>query len=304
VNSFIGITDSNWYELLRQQPDIDEANFWQPGGTRRFKALEPGELFLFKLHSPRDFIVGGGFFAHSSLMPISLAWSAFGRSNGATSLVEMRERTLHYRRTEAHNREDFTIGCILLTQPFFLPENRWVPVPEDWKQNIVQGRGYDLSIEPGATLYRRLQHAVQELQVLESDRPRFGQETIIRPRLGQGTFRLLVTDAYERRCAVTGERVLPVLEAAHVRPYAEGGEHRIDNGLLLRSDLHTLFDAGYLTITPDQRILVSRRLKENFENGREYYALSGQLVRPPARGHEAVSIENIRWHNENRYWGA
>ena len=301
MNSYIGITDSGWFDLLRRQSDLDEVNFWQPGGTRKFQALSPGDLFLFKLHSPRDFIVGGGFFAHASLMPISFAWSAFGRANGVQSLAEMRERTLHYRRTDARTREDFIIGCILLTQPFFLPEDRWIPIPENWKPNIVQGKGYDLLVEPGASLYRRLQDALQDFQVLEFDRPRFGKETLIRPRLGQGTFRLLVTDAYERKCAVTGERVLPVLEAAHVRPYSEGGEHQVDNGLLLRSDLHTLFDAGYLTITPDLRVVVSKRLREEFKNGREYYALSGSPVRPPMQGHLAVSIENVRWHNDNRY---
>lgn len=64
---------------------------------------------------------------------------------------------------------------------------------------------------------------------------------IVRPRLGQGAFRIVVTDTYERRCAVTGERTLPVLEAAHIKSYADGGAHDITNGLLLRSDLHTLF---------------------------------------------------------------
>jgi putative restriction endonuclease len=304
LNSYIGITDSGWFEQLRRQPELDELNFWQPGGTRRFQALAPGELFLFKLHSPRDFIVGGGLFAHSSLMPISLAWSAFGRKNGVASLAEMRDRTLHYRRSATQAREDFTIGCILLTQPFFLPEERWIRAPHDWKPNIVQGRGYDLSIDPGLTLLRDLQAALRDLQVLQIEVPRFGNETTIRPRLGQGTFRLLVTDAYERRCAVSSERVLPVLEAAHVRPYSEGGLHRIDNGLLLRSDLHTLFDAGYLTLTSDMRLVVSKRLKEEFENGREYYALSGRPVRPPGGPHAPVSLENIRWHNENRYFGA
>ncbi len=294
MKSFIGITDFDWFELLRTQLAIEEVNFWQPGGSRRFQALDPGELFLFKLHSPRDFIVGGGFFAHSSLMPISLAWSAFGIGNGARSLAEMRERTLRYRKGEKRPREDFTIGCILLTQPFFLSEDRWIPVPQDWKPNIVQGRGYDLLVEPGATLYRQLQAAVQSLQVQEIDQPRFGQ----------GTFRLLVTDAYERRCAITGERVLPVLEAAHVKPYAEGGEHRIDNGVLLRSDLHTLFDADYVTITPELRVSVSRRLREDFENGKVYYALDGSPLRPPIGVHPTISKQNIRWHNENRYHGA
>lgn len=56
---------------------------------------------------------------------------------------------------------------------------------------------------------------------------RFGAPHLIRPRLGQGAFRVLVTDVYGRKCAVTGERTLPALEAAHIRPYAEGGRTKL-----------------------------------------------------------------------------
>ena len=93
---------------------------------------------------------------------------------------------------------------------------------------------------------------------------------------------VLITDAYDKRCAITRERTLPVLEAAHIMPYAEGGLHEVTNGLLLRSNLHRLFDLGYLTIDPtDRHLLVSKRIKEEFENGRDYYALEGQEVRSP-----------------------
>ena len=214
------------------------------------------------------------------------------------SLEEMRRRTLRYRRTDGDDRSDFTIGCILLTQPFFLPEDRWIPVPGDWSPNIVQGKGYDLTVEPGASVYRQLQGALSVLREVDSGAPRWGAETVIRPRLGQGSFRIVVTDAYERRCAITGERILPVLEAAHVKPYSDGGEHRVDNGLLLKSDLHTLFDRGYLTVTEDRRVEVSRRLREEFQNGKYYYALHGQELRPPASPAARPSVENIRWHNE------
>ncbi len=304
MKSYVGVTDFNWFELLRSQPHLDEVNFWQPGGSRQFKTLAPGDLFLFPLHSPRNFVVGGGIFAHSSLLPVSLAWSSFGIANGVQSLEEMRKRTLRYRRTSPAEREDFTVGCILLTQPFFLPEDRWVPVPADWSPNIVQGKTYDLTAEPGATLYQQLQEALRGLQVRDSDESRYGSPIAVRPRLGQGSFRVVVTDAYERRCAITGERVLPVLEAAHVRPYAAGGVHAVENGLLLRSDVHTLFDRGYLTITADHRVEVSKRIRNEFHNGREYYALHGHELREPGQADQELSRENIAWHNERVYLGA
>ena len=58
MNLYVGITDLDWFTHLKAtQPD--EVNFWQPGGSRAFKTLLPGEPFLFKLHSPRNYIVGG-----------------------------------------------------------------------------------------------------------------------------------------------------------------------------------------------------------------------------------------------------
>jgi hypothetical protein len=74
---FVGITDRDWYELLRQLPELDEVNFWAPGGTS-FKALSPGELFLFKLHAPDHYIVGGGIFAYSNSLPCSRAYAEGG----------------------------------------------------------------------------------------------------------------------------------------------------------------------------------------------------------------------------------
>jgi putative restriction endonuclease len=123
--------------------------------------------------------------------------------------------------------------------------------------------------------------------------------TLITPRLGQGAFRVAVTDAYERRCSVTGERTLPVLEAAHIRPYMEGGTHEVSNGLLLRTDLHRLFDRGYVAVGPDGRFEVSRRIKEEFENGQHYYALQGTHVRMPERPTLRAEPSALKWHREN-----
>src|SRR5687768_18468815 len=100
MNAYVGITDWEWFQLLRQQVQPAEANFWKPGGNQVFRALTPGELFLFKLHSPRNYIVGGGVFAHSSLLPVSLAWKSF-RSEERRVGKECRSRVAldHQKRT-------------------------------------------------------------------------------------------------------------------------------------------------------------------------------------------------------------
>src|SRR5262249_41958357 len=121
VNLVIAVTDDDWFEMLRRQPNLAEVNFWAPSAAS-FRALQPGQLFLFKLHAPRNAIVGGGIFAYANALPCSLAWEAFGEANGARSAREMRTRIARYRRTNPIDRSDFEIGCRILTQPFFFEE--------------------------------------------------------------------------------------------------------------------------------------------------------------------------------------
>jgi len=303
VNLWVAVTDSDWFSFLRErQPE--EVNFWQPGGGRTFKVLAPGEPFLFKLHSPRNFIVGGGFFVRNSALPCSLAWEAFGANNGVADMRDFLRRIRKYRRSEVQTPSpDPVIGCNVLAEPFFWAEEDWIPVPADWSPNIVQGKTYASDQVLGAELWAEVQQRLSGARVQEPV-PRYSAEFLTRARLGQGAFRVLVTDAYQRRCAITGERTLPVLEAAHIRPYSEEGPHRVTNGLLLRSDLHILFDKGYLTVRPDYTVEVSRRIHEEFSNGRDYYAHHGKpLIVLPTEALEQPSREFLRWHNENAFSG-
>ena len=94
-----------------------------------------------------------------------------------------------------------------------------------------------------------------------------------------------------------------LLEAAHILPYGQGGEHEITNGVLMRRDIHSLFDWGYVTINPDLVFEVSRRIKDEFENGRDYYKLHGMPVSAPRQLERRPDRELLRWHNENKYRG-
>ena len=153
VRLYIGITDYDWFRFLSALPSIEEVNFWQPGGRTNFRALQAGELFLFKLHAPRNFIVGGGVFARADILPTSLVWDTFGVTNGADSLPQMRDRIARYRNQTDDPRQDYLIGCRILTQPFFLQDAQWIPIPESWSRHIQQGRTYDTAEEDGRRLW-------------------------------------------------------------------------------------------------------------------------------------------------------
>jgi putative restriction endonuclease len=301
--AFVGVTDFDWYEFLAHRADVTEINFWQPSASTPFRALDRGDLFLFKLHSPNNFIVGGGFFEVSSVLPVSLAWETFGVGNGAPSLSVMRERIAKYRREAVSPAADYTIGNIILQQPFFFQREAWIPVPGDFSLNIVRGKGYDLDVGSGRELWNALEERmaasamVSQGAVAEGTVTRmFSDPVLARRRLGQGGFRVLVTDNYARQCAVTSEHTLPVLEAAHIKPVTQGGEHTVSNGLLLRSDVHTLFDRGYVTVTPDFRFRVSRRLDEDWQNGKVYYRQENQLINLPSNPACRPDRQFLEWH--------
>ncbi len=300
---WVGLTDSDWFEYLRVRMP-DEVNFWQPSAGRRAVRLDAGAPFLFKLHSPRNLVVGGGFYVRYSALPARLAWDAFGDKNGAPTYDVLRDRVTRYRKEPIAG--DPFIGCNILNTPFFFDEQEWIAIPESWAPNTQQGRTFSTDTVDGLRLWNdvqeRLSGAATRKGQVES--PRFGTEYLTRARLGQGAFRVLVTEAYERQCAVTGERTLPVLEAAHIKPYARSGPHLISNGLLLRSDLHILFDDGYLTVNEELKVEVSRSIKEKFENGREYYRYHGKpLIAVPGDVDQRPSIEFLRWHNTEVFQG-
>jgi putative restriction endonuclease len=218
----------------------------------------------------------------------------------------MRQRIEKYRRQSTSSTEDYTIGNIILQNPFFLRQDAWIPVPADFSRNIVTGKTYNLEISPGRELYEAVHdrlrtHRTTAPSTLVGERMAvrmFSDPVLARRRLGQGAFRVLVTDVYERRCAVTGDHTLPVLEAAHIRPVSQGGEHQIQNGLLLRSDVHRLFDRGYVTVDPQLRFRVSGRLDAEWKNGKIYYQLDGQQINLPSDPGCRPNSQFLEWHGD------
>lgn len=294
-------TDFEWFSFLAARAPHEEVNFWQPSHGRPV-TLPVGAPWLFKLHNRRGgWIVGGAFFAHWTTLTLSLAWDAFAERNGAATFSDF-ARLLRGYTDRAVDPVTTQVGSTVLVQPFFLPRALWIHPPDDWSANLTRGKTYDTELGEGRRIWEEVRQALGAVApdtkaVADGPAPAYGSPVLMAPRLGQGAFRVMVTDAYQRRCVITGERTLPVLEAAHIKPYSLVGRHDVSNGLLLRSDLHTLFDLGYLTVSPaDLRVQVSRRIHDEYANGREYYALDGRQVRLPQTPYPPPSDEMLAWH--------
>ncbi|GMV23510.1 MAG: hypothetical protein AMXMBFR57_34590 [Acidimicrobiia bacterium] len=311
MTGYIANTDQKWFDFLRSLGPQEEVNFWNPSDHYLFRG-PVGSPFLFRLKSPVNMIGGFGLVAWADRMPEWLAWECFGQGNGAPTLAAMNAQITRLReRSDIQQRDRLDqIGCIILSRPIFFPPELWIPQPTDWQKANLRYARYDLTVGEGKRVWdacleraRGLTMPIAPAPETPSVAARFGTPTLVAPRLGQGVFRLAVTKAYGSSCAVTHEHSLPALEAAHIQPYAEGGLHDVRNGLLLRSDLHRLFDRGYVTVTPGLHVEVSSRLREHFSNGRSYYPLHGQSISVPGRADMRPDPALLQWHNEHRFQG-
>jgi putative restriction endonuclease len=225
--------------------------------------------------------------------------------------MQSRISTIRTRIRYDENTGSDEIGCIQLISPVFFSRERWIPQPADWKPRTQTHVKFDLTVGEGRRVWESCLARVAADQVSKplaissqvDAVARYGDPRLVQPRLGQGTFRIAVLEAYGRACAVTGEHSLPAIEAAHIRSYSLDGPHEIRNGLLLRADLHRLFDTGYVTVTTELCLEVSSRLREEYKNGRSYYPLHGSRLEVPNVAVHRPDQQFLEWHNQHVFRG-
>lgn len=268
--------------------------------------LQRGEPFFFKTKwNDGNRLVGGGYFEGFVRLTISEAWDFFGEGNGVRSLDEMRARISQYRREPIQPDEDPVVGCVMLNDVRIVPDDMQLNAPTDFGKSVVKGKSYVLDSDqrnPVVDMFvRNLAYTadaatLERQEVRAVDGPVFGEPRLVRPRLGQGGFKTLVREAYDKKCAITGHKIVPTLQAAHIVPVSKNGENRIDNGILLRSDVHTMFDQGYLGVAPDLTLHVSPRLRSEFGNGDEFYSRQGHVIVTPREPVDRPNREFLEWH--------
>jgi putative restriction endonuclease len=111
-------------------------------------------------------------------------------------------------------------------------------------------------------------------------------------RRGQAKFRAALIDIYGGKCAITGCDAVEALEAAHISPYRGEETNHTQNGLLLRADLHSLFDLGLISIDPStMKVVLAVQLKDS-----SYAALAGTRISAPTDPSLTVSVEALKQH--------
>lgn len=320
THAFVANSDPTGWEFFRtacRDGAVDEVNWWSPRAMRPLAAsLVPGTPMFFRLTRPHGAIAGYGFFADFLPMRLDLAWDAFTWRNGASDrehLLTLVSRLRGGTLTWTPNAALPVLGCHLLRDVHYWPKERWIPwgEPEGFHRNTVQGA---TKRDPVRLARLAAAIAADGVEVPGELRPRFAlvrtdERTVravdVKPRVGQGTFRLRLLHAYGGRCAITGEHTAPVLDAAHIQRYLGPESNHPQNGVLLTKEFHALFDLGYVTIEPEAEayiVRVSPRLREDWQNGSRYYAYAGRpLTAVPDDEAKRPSVDALAWHRQERF---
>ena len=229
--------------------------------------------------------------------PIMQGWYAQSDSS-PTSHIPQIDRRLQ----ERTSRESTTVGSEPRREPFLFdktPDANWYLTPNGWNyvfDEIIPSLGPEIEQKYGSS--EKLSQDPKLLGSLvsnESDDSALNYHLvsrIIKQRRGQPDFRRKLLSAYGGVCSVTGSNATEALEAAHITPVAHNGTMAISNGILMRADVHTLFDLGLLTVNPENmRVELSESLRDT-----DYAYLHDKKINLPILESNLPSVGELSIH--------
>lgn len=275
----ISPTDKNWFDFLKSAELNSYVNFWTPTPWN-IKKLKKGNRLYFMLKSPIRKIGGFGEFVEYKNMMTADAWKEFGYRNGRTSRIEFIDSIQNYIDKnsdkfggKAINAATYEIGCIVLNncefwdEPQFLkPENFNV----DFATQVVTIKYFD-EFDP----FTKVIDEDDDFKIVSETRnDKLG---LIKIRDGQSKFKGKILRAYNNKCCVTGETIPELLEAAHIQEYRNKESNHVQNGLLLRVDIHRLYDNRLIFIDKNYVVHIS-----NLITSTEYRQYNGRVINLPS----------------------
>ncbi|MFN4247516.1 MAG: HNH endonuclease [Flavipsychrobacter sp.] len=274
----ISPTNDKWFQYLKENNYNSFINFWTPTPWN-IKQLADSDKLYFLLKSPIRKIGGYGEFHSYINLSVHDAWVKFGQRNGCSNKADLISRIQTYleKNSSQHkgktiDAETHIIGCIILKNCQFWEADDYIIHSEyniDFAEQIVKIKYFN-TYNP----FDIEQNQQSNYQIVSE--PKEEYKTLTNSRKGQSSFKGKILKSYNNRCCISGESCPELLEAAHIQQYLNSSSNHIQNGLLLRVDLHRLFDCGLLLIDPDYRVKISSILKDS-----SYYKYDGITISIP-----------------------
>lgn len=263
----ISPTDIKWFDFLKENQLCSFINFWTPTPWN-IKGLNAGDKLYFMLKKPIRKIGGFGEFVEYKNVTPEEAWNEFGYRNGRESKTDFLQSlkkfiSKHSIRFDTNNIDGAShkIGCIVLKNCEFWDEENYLE-PSDFNisfpNQVVTIKYYNENniIQDSHNIEKSNFNIVSE--------PREENKYEVNRRIGQNNFKAKLLKAYNNKCCISGETIPELLEAAHIQNYKNVLSNHVQNGLLLRVDIHRLFDNNLIYIDNDYVIHVSSLIEGTY----------------------------------------
>lgn len=295
----ISPTDIDWFKFLRTEGLNSEINFWTPTPWN-VSRLAKGDKLYFMLKSPIRKIGGYGQFVEYKNMSVNDAWNKYGYKNGCASKKELIERLDSYKASNSTDERSVTeteIGCIVLTNAMYFDDDKFMDLDNyeiDFSRFIVKIKYFN-ELDP---LETEINATIKDFELLPATSEKLKKSRLVTERKGQGNFRAIITRAYSNKCCITNESTPELVEAAHIQSYIDENSNHVKNGLLLRVDLHKLYDNGLMYIDESFVIHISPEVKSAY-----YRELNGKTISLPTNlndypSKDALKSKKFEFRNE------
>lgn len=262
----ISPTDNLWFNFLKSNAFNSYVNFWTPTPWN-VKGLKEGDRLYFMLKKPIRKIGGFGEFVSYKNMTAEDIWDEFGFRNGCSSKENLFKTLDNYiHRNSKSGKQENLHGCIILKNCEFWDSEKYVEF--DGFPNQVVTIKYFFDQDP-FIISENFYSLIAE--------PREDYKIEMSSRKGQGSFKGKILKAYRNTCSVTGENIPEILEAAHIQSYKNIDSNHVQNGILLRVDIHRLFDNHLLCVGEDYKVKISSLLKDTI-----YWQYNGVVISLPS----------------------
>jgi putative restriction endonuclease len=249
------------------------------------------------LKAPIRKIGGGGTFKEYIDLSVDEAWKRFGLKNGCGNKKELIDRLNQYRTRRSMEEgisHEEKIGCIVLQDVETWDKDKYIDLGKtsiSFPDQVVKIKYFT---EGESFLESPSVSKSTKFILLPSGILKEGSTTTITARKGQGSFKAMISRAYGNACCISEELTPELLEAAHIQPYFNESSNHTQNGLLLRVDLHKLYDNGLLHIDSDYVIHISPYLKSDY-----YRGFHGKRIQVPGNKSEWPSVEALNQRETN-----
>lgn len=282
----ISLTDNNWFVYLKKNELNSYVNFWTPTPTNT-KDLKEGDRFYFMLQAPIDKIAGFGEFVRYENVTPELAWNKFGNRNGNALKPDfIKNIQMHIdKNSEKYGKRNldsysYKIGGIVLRNCEFWDEENYKD-PEDHDISFLSQPGtIKFFDQPDPFFKGDLDPSGFGLV----NEPLGDKVYVVKFKNAKGGFKVKILEAYNATCCITGETMPELLEAMHIHKYV----NYTHNGVLLRIDIHRLFESNLIYIDKDYTVRVSSLVTDEY-----YKNFDGKKINLPVSEQDWPSVEAL-----------